>query len=269
MEHITTLSLELKPENGFERPKAGVCSLGPMLQSVLMERADPAYAEQLHASSFNPYSQYCFESNDGGIVWRICALTDEAAQLLLEPVRAIESFKLRNLGKTFAVAKTTCETVSLAHVLAALEQGTDATFRIRFASPTAFKSKGQYVIMPDIRLIFQNLLMHYNQVYAGDNEIDDDTISYIVAHTRITSYNLRSHYFPRTMGGTDKIPAFVGGLALHVSGPQSLKGLVSMLLTFGVASGVGIKTSMGMGGVLCARSASNVKPVEQGGSVGR
>ena len=123
--------------------------------------------------------------------------------------------------------------------------------------------------MPDVRLIFQNLLMHYNQAYAGDNEIDEDTVSYIAEHTRITSYNLRSRYFPRTMGGSDKIPAFAGSLTLHVSGPQSLRGLVSMLLTFGEASGVGIKTSMGMGGMQRIRSTGNSKSMEQGGSIGR
>lgn len=123
------------------------------------------------------------------------------------------------------------------------------TFRIRFLTPTAFKSKRQFVIVPDVRLLFQNLLMRYNHCYSGEKEVDQETLDYITEHVRITSYNLKSCYFPRTMSKSDKIPAFVGGLTLYVSGPQSIRGLVAMLLTFGEASGVGIKTSMGMGGI--------------------
>lgn len=139
------------------------------------------------------------------------------------------------------------------------------SFRVRFATPTAFKSKGRYTIMPDVRLIFQNLLMHYNQAYAGDSEIDSETLEYLTERVSITSYNLRSRYFPRTMDRSDKIPAFAGTVTLRAHGPQSLQGLVAMLLTFGEAAGVGVKTSMGMGGMQLLKEASTRK----GGNVGR
>ena len=269
MEHITTLSLSLEPADGFSHLQHRVYSLGPMLQSVLMEHTDAAYAEQLHASTFNPYSQYCFMQEDGNLVWHISALTDEAASRLLDPVSKIDSFTLRNLDKTISVVKKTRETVSVAFFLDLLKKDPSSSFRIRFATPTAFKSKGQYVIMPDVRLIFQNLLMRYNQAYAGDKEIDSETVDYIAEHVRVSSYSLRSCYFPRTMGKADKIPAFVGSLTLHAAGPQSLRGLVAMLLFFGEASGIGVKTSMGMGGVQLLQNASKSNPAEQGGQIGR
>lgn len=71
------------------------------------------------------------------------------------------------------------------------------------------------------------------------------------------------------MGKADKIPAFVGSLTLHAAGPQSLRGLVAMLLSFGEASGIGVKTSMGMGGVQLLQNASKSNPAEQGGQIGR
>lgn len=268
MEHITTVSLDLEPGKGFDLPKSGACSLGPMLQSVLMEHADSTYVKQLHASVFNPYSQYCFVRKDGGLVWRVSALTDEAASRLLKPIDGIESFKLRNLDTTFSIARKTRETVSVQHLLSALKEDAGPTFRVHFMSPVAFKSKGEYVIVPDVRLVFQNLLMRYNQVYAGDSEIDADTVLYISEHTRITSYNLRSHYFPRTMSKNDKIPAFMGDLTLHVAGSQSLRGLVAMLLEFGEVSGVGAKTSMGMGGMQILEQFEGVNH-RIGGSGGR
>lgn len=249
MEHITTLSLEIEPRESLGVSHANICSLGPMLQSVLMECADDSYVEQLHASTLNPYSQYCCILDDGGIVWRMSALTDEAASRLLEPAGKIESFTLRNINASFSVVRKTCEMVGVDRLLDILKNCEESSFRVSFVAPASFRSKGQYVIVPDVRLMFQNLLMRYNQVYAGDSEIDAATVDYIAEHTRISSYALRSRYFSRTMDKADKIPAFVGNITLHVSGPQSLKGLVAMLLHFGEASGIGVKTSMGMGGI--------------------
>ena len=265
MEHVTTLSLHIDSQSLSEENKRRACSLGPMLQSVLLEQVDDFYAQQLHASTQNPYSQYCFLSEEGELVWRISALTDEAAERLITPASKIESFSLKKRGETFTIARKTIDSIGVDRLLAILQGDADASFRLRFATPTAFKSKGRYVIMPDVRLVFQNLLMRYNQVYAGDCEIDSETVDYIAENVRITSYNLRSKYFPRTMAKADKIPAFVGTVMLHVAGPQSLKGLVSMLLTFGEASGIGIKTSMGMGGMQLIRESSTRK----GGTIGR
>lgn len=268
MEHITTLSLHLEPPKDFDVRRLDACSLGPMLQSVLLENADVAYAARLHETGFNPYSQYCCKDADGGIVWRVSALNDEASLRLIDPARRIEGFKLRNLDVEFSVSKHVCETESLSCLLEKLEGGEDSSFRVQFVTPTAFRSNNRYVIMPDVRLIFQNLLMRYNQVYAGDGEVDAETVSYIAEHACITSYNLRSHYFPRTMGARDKIPAFVGTVTIRVSGPQSLRGLASMLLSFGEAAGMGIKTAMGMGGMRLLPAGQKQGTTMRGGSVG-
>jgi CRISPR-associated endoribonuclease Cas6 len=95
--------------------------------------------------------------------------------------------------------------------------------------------------------------MHYSQIYEGDNEVDPDTVDYIDQHARITAYHLRSQYFDHAADSGKKIPAFVGSLTIGTKGPQALTGLAHMLLSFGEYAGIGIKTSMGMGGVTCSQ----------------
>lgn len=265
MEGISTLSLCIEPRGCGASGGHHVFSYGPMLQSVLMNAIDDSYAASLHASTLNPYSQYCFRNDNDEVVWRISALTEEAAEYLIEPASKIKEFKLNNLNEEFTVTKTSYETFGLDRLLGFLKGDAPNSFRVRLATPTAFRSKGRYVLIPDVRLIFQNLLMRYNQVYGGDSEVDSETLEYICEHVFITSYNLRSRYFPRTMGKADKIPAFMGYLTLYVSGPQSLRGLVAMLLSFGEASGLGIKTSMGMGGMQLLKNQSG----QVGGNIGR
>lgn len=265
MEKIATLSLSISPQDSNEERGRWAFSLGPMLQSVLMERLDDSYAAQLHASTFNPYSQYCFMDDNGEVVWCISSLTGEATDRIVGPVSGIESFVLRNLNKEFVVSGKRIETFEIDRLLEVLKGDAPSTFRVRLVSPTAFRSGGRYAFFPDVRLIFQNLLMRYNQVYGGDAEVDTDTLKYITEHVFVTSYNLRSHYFSRTMSSESKIPAFLGEFTLRVRGPQSLRGLVAMLLAFGELSGLGVKTSMGMGGLKLIGE----KPMQKGGRIGR
>lgn len=254
MEHITTLSLYLKGDKELA-PNFCADSLGPMLQSVLMDCIDKEYAQYLHASGFKPYSQHCTKQGND-IIWKINTLNNQAANYIIEPAKTLETFLIKNLDTTFSISKTVEETIGIDSLVNILKSEQAKTFKVQFLTPTAFKSKGSYVIMPDIQLIFQNLLMHYNMTYSGSAEVEQDTIEYIASNTKISSYNLRSRYFSRTMSKQDKIPAFIGSATIYVTGAQALRGLVAMLLNFAQASGIGIKTSMGMGGVQLMKNVS-------------
>lgn len=251
MSHITSLSLELEADTPLGVSSAA--SLAPFLQGVLMGLAVDEYAQWLHQLPFNPYSQFCSNGKKpGAYLWRVNALTDHAAEQLLQPLAKMESIKLKRFDASLSVRKVTSEAVSLKSLTDMIYQGEEeAKVKVQFLTPTAFKSKGEYVIMPSLRLIIQNLLMRYNQVYDGSKEVDEDTLSYVSQHMRIVSYNLHSQYFENVAGGGKRIPAFVGAATAHVKGAPTMVGLVRMLLTFGEYSGVGIKTSMGMGGMKC------------------
>lgn len=256
MERITRATLSLVSESGKKFAPAQVSSFGPMLQGALMECVDGAYAEQLHASVLNPYSQHAMLGSDGEVIWVVNALNNEAAERIIDPLSKMHAVSLRSVGELFAVERKVEESISIDVLLKKIKDGCESRHSIRFVTPTAFKVRGEYTIMPSTRLLFQNLLMHYNQVYAGSNEVDGDTVAYIDEHTRISSYNLRSQYFSHTANGKKKIPAFVGNVTLSVAGSQPMQGLASMLLGFGEYAGVGIKTSMGMGGMQIKRESA-------------
>lgn len=254
MQHITALALELKASDASEPTAVRADSLGPYLQGVLMEHIDGAYAEYLHGLPFNPYSQYCYREKDGSaLLWRVNALTDEAAEHIIAPMRDADSVKVRALGATYAVSGMTCETFSLGRLTDIIRSEVPGDgrvrTRVRFVTPAAFKCQGQYVFMPTLRLVFQNLLMHYGQVYEGDRDVDEETLAYVDQHVRMVSYNLRSCSFMHAAGGGKRVPAFVGSITMGIDGPPTMVGLARMLLKFGEYAGVGIKTSMGMGGI--------------------
>lgn len=252
MERISTLDLTLGqlPEEGMTAMQA--CMLGPFLQGLLMESIETEYAGRLHALPFNPYSSRCTLAHHGkALDWRVTALTEEAAEQIIEPLRALGSVTLRATGKTFPVLDAKVTSTSTEELTGLIRDEGSTKARVCFVTPTAFKRAGSYVFIPNVRLMFQNLLMHYYQVYEGSNEVDQETLSYIDQNVVIASYNLRSQYFGHAAGEGRKIPAFVGTVSLRVRGPQPLAGLVRMLLRFGELAGIGIKTAMGMGGMKC------------------
>lgn len=262
MEHITTLKMKLKPLGKGTLSGAQVFSWGPYMQGVLMRTIDSRYADELHGISFNPYSQYCYLDEGGTIIWRISALTDQAADQIITPLQKLDSFEIHSAGVSVETDRVETESIRLKQLtdLITTDQGNKAF--VQFVTPASFKCQGNYVNMPSVRLVLQNLLMHYSKTYEGRGEADQETLDYIVDHTLITSYNLRSHYVPHVAGAGRKIPSFMGKMTFGVYGPPTMSGLVRMLLRFGEFSGVGIKTAMGMGGMRCAFSDKPTRPVE-------
>jgi CRISPR-associated endoribonuclease Cas6 len=223
-------------------------AIGPHLQGALMESIDSRYAAHLHTLPFNPYSQYCLcDARSEQLTWHINALTDQAAEYILAPLEKRNSIKLKHGGVTLNVAAKTTSELALSTLTSQLHDDPERKTHIQVLTPAAFKQSGSYRHVPSTRMLFQNLIMHYSAVFDNDKEVDPDTVDYIEQHTDITAFNIRSRYFQPAAGR--KIPGFVGKLTIHARGPQTLTGFVRMLLRFGEYAGLGIKTSMGMGGM--------------------
>lgn len=251
MQHIHSLKLVLMPTQEVTFTTARANSLGPYLQGVLMEKVSGEYASLLHRQPFNPYATSCVLQDNEALVWQVNTLTDEAYSNLLVPLMSVNEIELKALDKRFRIVGRELSSHDTNELTSLIGKEGPNKFRVRFMTPTAFKRQGSYVFLPDVHLIFQNLLMRYFYVYEGSKDVDEETLNYIVEHARITSFNIHSQYFDHAMGKGKKVPAFVGSIELLVRGPQQLEGLCRMLLHFGQYSGIGIKTSMGMGGFQC------------------
>lgn len=118
-------------------------------------------------------------------------------------------------------------------------------FTIEFLTPTSFKSNGRYIIMPDLRLIYQSLMNKYS-AFSDMDMYDEETLEQLAANSSISQYRLKSLYFPIERV---KIPAFKGEITIKVHGSDTMARYIRLLMRFGEYSGVGIKASMGMGAI--------------------
>ena len=76
--------------------------------------------------------------------------------------------------------------------------------------------------------------------------MDEEVLDQLSTDTIMIGYRLQSVSFQ--LEGV-RIPSFIGEVRWKIRGPQTMVNYANMLLKFGTYSGVGIKTSLGMGAI--------------------
>ena len=93
---------------------------------------------------------------------------------------------------------------------------------------------------------------------------DEDALAELTEHARIIRYRLNSTFF--SLEGV-RIPSFLGTITIKITGTATMKRFAQMLLRFGEYSGVGIKTSIGMGAIALVDNNSSKKPMKRGNAI--
>lgn len=215
------------------------------MHGILMEYLEKSYGDAMHQDVLKPYSQTVFDMTANSFCWRICTLTKEAEEKIIRPIMEEDEFFLKYKQLKLKVREKQAKYVSYEELITTYYfEKQPRVLRMEFYSPTSFKSHGEYVFLPSIRLIFQSLMNKYDS-FSTDTAIgNDEILDQIEENVRITGYRLRSVKF--SLEGI-RIPAFMGTITMYIKGPQQLVNLVRMMAEFGQYSGIGIKTSLGMG----------------------
>ncbi|MBC8571880.1 CRISPR-associated endoribonuclease Cas6 [Jingyaoa shaoxingensis] len=216
------------------------------LQGVIMEHIEEEYAEILHQSNLKPYSQ-CVVKQDDKRIWYIRTVTQEAYKKMIIPLSQLNEFEIKNGQIHVNIVRRNFETRAENELLKEFyEIPANRFLNLTFQTPTAFKSNGKYVFYPDIRMIYQSLMMKYTASSEEMDMIDEDTLEQLTQNSEIVRYHLRSMSFP--LEGVN-IPGFVGSIRLKIKGTGTMARYARMLMKYGQYSGVGIKTAMGMGAI--------------------
>ena len=134
---------------------------------------------------------------------------------------------------------------SLQLLLAAREDPASRT-RLWFHTPCAFKQAGRYAIYPQEFLLLQSLVLHWNTAFPDCQLSDPDALDAILRGLHILDYNLHTVSYPIK---NTRIPGFVGSAVVEARLALPLLELWNALLSFAPYGGIGIKTTLGMGGV--------------------
>ncbi|MBQ7681183.1 MAG: CRISPR system precrRNA processing endoribonuclease RAMP protein Cas6 [Oscillibacter sp.] len=222
-------------------------SMAYPMYSWLLSQAPSSYGTLLHEQGRKPISQYlCRDRKPGQFVWTVSCLDEASHEALAPALRNLAEIPLR--ASRLQAALLDVSTVqSVADFMEAARKQEDAPFyRLTFCSPTAFKHDGSYVIFPETRLLIQSLAEKWDSVFSDYPLSDAEALEAFQRGLRITDYRLQSCRF--SMKQT-QIPSFTGEVTLKARLSSPMMELWKCLVEFSRFSGIGIKTTLGMGGV--------------------
>ncbi|HHS98464.1 MAG TPA: CRISPR system precrRNA processing endoribonuclease RAMP protein Cas6 [Chloroflexi bacterium] len=127
--------------------------------------------------------------------------------------------------------------------------GTATRIRLRFLSPTSFRSREMHFPLPDPLLVYQSWLSRWNTFAPEDLRINVALLDVVAAHVAVGRYNLRTEMVD--LGGNRKAVGFVGWveyriLRPHLPGEEWIRYL-NLLADYAAYCGTGHKTAQGMG----------------------
>lgn len=221
-------------------------NMASLFHGYLMENIDSAYAEYFHYNTTNPFTSCIFkDKKEDKFFWRVTTFSQKAYDMLMSYFsKGIpEKIYLKNKDleinvKSFSIQKKSYEDLFL--------EATERK-RIKLISPTSFKSDGVTHIFPNISTLISGVIAKINQ-HSETAELEDKKIvSELLEKVYIKDYNLRTKIFHLE---SIKIKGFIGTMDLAIKGEdRTLANILNFLILMSEYTGLGIKTSLGMGGV--------------------
>lgn len=212
------------------------------MYAALLERAPKSFAEQVHSGNVTPISQYVWQNT-----WNVSLIGAPAIAALFPVLDDLESLFLRKLGRE--VSFTGKKVFVVNNVEELLLSEVRGTMRLYLRTPTAFKSSGTYQLLPTQRLILQSLILKWNGCFANVCPIEDEGEGLEAMAAGLVYHNVRLETQTYPMKHTT-IPGVTGTLELENRLSGFHRQLAAALLKFGAYAGIGIKTTLGMGGLM-------------------
>lgn len=237
---------------------------GSVLHGLLMEQLPEQAQARLHEDALRPFAQYAMPAGEGKLIWKVAAWQEETANLFEPVFRENARYQSRHKAAGLTLARIEHQAVGEAEWANPFFICEEPCRRyvLRFLTPCTHKREGAYVLFPAPDLIVNSLyrrLGSFSEVLSVD---DTQAMKSLAQAMKIIRYDL--HSVPFFLDGA-RVSAYQGQLTLLIQGSDQLAKLGGMLLCFAEYAGVGVKTSLGMGGCL-------VTPLPQtrnGGAAGR
>lgn len=220
------------------------------LYAELLEGVEDSSAAMMHEKEKLSLSQY-LQPIDGGnaAYWNIVLFGAEETEAFSSKLERRDIITLRNGGRELLITEHVCSKTinSASELMAQSEFECDASrYSLKFISPTAYRSGGEYIFIPSPRLILRSAANMWGQIFPDNTLDDEDALQILENGVKITGYDIKSVYFP--LKGV-KIPGFTGFVTLNAKLSAPILQVFKCLLALMPYTGNGIKTKLGMGGV--------------------
>lgn len=239
---LTKFEIKLSdPENNINR------NMASLFHGFIMEQLPLHYVQTLHENGLRPFSQNITTNGDTA-KWTICTLNDECSKIFTESIMNMPDVYIKHKNMRFDIISKNINSTTYKNFIdnTYFHKNISRNFIIYFNTPTAFKKDGRYIFFPNLEMIYKNLIRRFDEFSDEYRLYDEEMIESLLENSYISAYKLQScAFFMESVS----IPSFVGRIKVKINGPEQMANLSRLLFKFGEYSGIGIKTTLGMGGV--------------------
>ena len=216
---------------------------GPMLHGAFMKLWQSKTVEYLHESHMHPFAQYVEPRFDGRAVWHVHLF----GEIFREAEEVLSCLTELHLTKRACVAIRNAQVDNISEIafMEKVRQSTHRECTIQFITPCTHKSQGEYLKFPSLPLMFRSLHLRATGIFPKLYE-SEDCSGAIAEATRVQRYSLETAPFYVKETG---IVGFRGFIYLKLPGVEKLLRTANVLIELAKYTGIGAKTSIGMGGV--------------------
>lgn len=221
-------------------------NISSLLHGVIMRLLSNDTQDMLHnSSSYSPLKQRLL-INGNDVIWEIVSLTSSVGEEIESIFQNLNSIFIEYHQQDVPILEKKIKKIDEKELVhnCLNEVTVSKNFKLNIVTPTSFKSDGQYMIFPDVSKMFRSIMLMFDEFNHELNLFDVETLRFIEENVKITDYHIKSTRFH--LEGV-KIPSFKGSINLHVNGSPQIIHFVRLVLEYGSLSGIGIKTSLGMG----------------------
>ena len=240
---IQQVQLTLAIPEGLRIPQAWAYRLYGWLMSQLSSE----FGDQLHLQGEHPIAHSLYYSQEkNSLIWTVNLLNDAVRQAVSPVLESAKEIPLHEL--TLPVSEVRIlSAVSAEELIRAGRSCSESRAKLIFLSPCAFKQAGRYAIFPQENLLLQSLIAHWNAAFPEYALSDPDALQALQQGLHIVDYNLHT---TRYLLKETRIPAFQGNVTIEARLAPPLLELWNALLSFAPYGGIGIKTTLDMGGTM-------------------
>ena len=218
------------------------------LYSALLEQMPSEIVDKMHEQGYTGISQYLLYHRDTqNTEWVISLLDDTIIDVLSPVLTSLKTISLHEDTLHFSLQQMSKTLTAQSLISQALQLPDFHQTKLYFPNATAFKSNGKYTIFPSEELILNSLMKRWNTVFPDANLDYNELFPILFRGIQIQDYRLSSCRF--RMKNTS-IPAFHGEITIHTRLSPPMMEIWKLLCLFSEYTGVGIKTTLGMGGLV-------------------
>lgn len=217
------------------------------LYGVWMNLLPQNQAGYLHES--RAMNQYIVPTGKNTAVLTINLLTDEATHYMSPLLENTQDYRLNKYNCTLTAQEPVFCEYTEDDLMS--KYFTSPCIRkhvtLNLAVPTTFKTNNHYAVFPTVELMIRSAVTKWNTLGLSISVDDEKAVFQLIESIMITGYRLASTHY--SLKDTH-IQSFTGNLTLSIHGAEPMTRLFNMLIGALRFTGLGIKTSLGMGGVI-------------------